>query len=338
MIAESMDLEVGRYGLRTFRVDRNARVLLPVLREDRDAWAGGVCVARCARGHSHSPPAEDCGCGIYAATSLGSLLGQYPRQASNVVAVIAAEGPTIIGSSGLRTSAARIVAYWCHPSPRLGTARAVFARHCPDAKAYDDCEGLLAAYHLPIGLDQFAEGQFTTWIGDVYPDGADAGGGMLDRLANGIWHLLIWPAVAAFLLATFGLTLGLGHIDAVLRTVITSTRGPAALAAGVGAAATLRIGQILLCFAIGAKDGWLGRALGWSSAKTLKASIGVAVFLAVYAMRCGLAVPVQLAAIVAVAGSALAAPHVATGVATVFRTLSIRRSARPNPRGVSQTT
>jgi hypothetical protein len=287
MTSESPDFEVGRYGLRTFRVDRTARALLPVVREDRDAWAGGVCVARCAHGHTHSPPGDDCSCGIYAATSLGSLLGQYPRQASNIVAVIAAEGPTIIGSSGLRTSAARVVAYWSHPSPSLGTARVVLAQQCPDAKGYDDCGAMLAAYHMPLGLDQFAAGQSSSWIGDIYPASADAGSGILDRLATRIWYLFILPAVTAYLLAT----LGVRGIDKPVETAITSTRGALTLAAGVSAAAALRIGQFLLYLGIDTRGRRLGDALGWWGAKTLEASVGVAVFLAAYAIRSGLVGP-----------------------------------------------
>lgn len=325
MTFESPDFEVGRYGLRTFRVDRDARALLPVVSDDRHAWAGGVCVARCARGHAHTPPAEGCGCGVYAATSLGSLLGQYPRQASNIVAVVAAEGPTLVGSSGLRTSAARVVAYWSHPSPRLSTARAVLAAQCPDAKTYDDCGAMLAAYHVPVGLDEFAAGQSSSWIGDIYPgSAADAGGGVLAGLARRIYYLFIWPAVTAYLLAT----LGVGRIDTAMEAAITSTRGLVALVAGVGAAASLRVGQILLC-SLGEPSGRrLSGALGWWWARTLEASIGVAVFFTVYAMRSGLVVPRQLAEIIVVAGLALVAPYVATGVATVFRMLAIHRSSR----------
>ncbi|MFZ0902564.1 MAG: hypothetical protein WAN71_01515 [Mycobacterium sp.] len=334
MTSASPDFEVGRYGLRTFRVDRNARALLPVVREDRDAWAGGVCVARCAHGHTHSPPGEGCNCGVYAATSLGSLLGQYPRNASNIVAVIAAEGPTIIGSSGLRTSAARVVAYWCHPSPRLGTARAVLAQQCRDAKAYDDCGAMLAAHHMPLGLDQFAAGQYSSWIGDIYPGGADASSGIFDRLTSRICYLFILPAVTAYMLAT----LGVGRVETAVETVITSTRGPVALAALASTGATLRIGQILLSLVLGARGRRLSDALGWWGVKTAEACIGVAVFLVAYAARSGPVVPLQLAETIVVAGLALAAPYVVTGVATAFRMLAIRRSARLRRRGVSQTT
>jgi hypothetical protein len=333
MTSESPDFEVGRYGLRTFRVDRNARALLPVVREDLDAWAGGVCVARCAHGHTHSPPGDDCSCGVYAATSLGSLLGQYPRQASNVVTVIAAEGPTIIGSSGLRTSAARVVAYWCHPSLTLGTARTVLATQCPGAEAYDDCGAMLAAYHMPVGLEQFAAGQSPSWIGDIYPDSAD-GSSMLDRLATKIWYLFILPAFTAYVLAT----LGVGGVATAVETAITSTRGPVALATWACAAATLRIGQILLRLVIGARGRRLGDALGWWAAKTAEACIGMAVFFVAYAVGSDLVVPLQLAETIVVAGLALVTPHMATGVAAVFRMLASRRSAQLSRHGSSQTT
>lgn len=157
MSERTIDIEVGRYAVRTFRIDRRHRVLLPLThsrsKRGQHPWRNGTCVAECNHGHRHSPPADDCSCGIYAATNLAALRSQYPVLADNIVAVIAAEGSTIIGSQGLRTQAARVVAYWCHPSPRLNTARAIFSEQCPDAVAYADCDVMLAAYRLRYTAD-----------------------------------------------------------------------------------------------------------------------------------------------------------------------------------------
>ncbi|MEN4464545.1 hypothetical protein VXE65_21245 [Mycolicibacterium conceptionense] len=170
MSTDTADIEVGRYALRTFLVDRHYRALLPLTgnarpvgrrlyaaglaaynHAARSVWAGGVCVARCGRGRSHAAPAEDCSCGVYGATSLESLLDQFPGLAHNIVAVIAAEGTTIVGDDGLRTSAARVVAYWIQPWPELDDARAVFAEQCPGAEVFPHLDCMLAAYGFPVG-------------------------------------------------------------------------------------------------------------------------------------------------------------------------------------------
>ena len=158
MTGPGADIEVGRYGLRTFRIDRRHRVLLPITAGGAGAitgmpdatrqWQGGVCVARCRNHPEHLAPVADCTCGIYATTDLLSLHEQYPLLARNVVAVIAAEGPTMIGDRGMRTSAARVVAYWVSSHPRLQVAREVLAAQCHDAAIYTDLDSLLADYHL----------------------------------------------------------------------------------------------------------------------------------------------------------------------------------------------
>lgn len=153
---------LGRYAVRTFTVDRRRGVLAPVSIaphsdnigvDGRAVWEGGVCEARCAHGHDHTAPDETCTCGIYGATSLGSLRSQFPDLAAGIVAVIAAEGTTIIGSAGLRTSAARVVAYWCHPGPAFDDARKVFAKQCGQAHGFDDLGAMLAAHNIPATTD-----------------------------------------------------------------------------------------------------------------------------------------------------------------------------------------
>ncbi|MCA2338803.1 hypothetical protein [Mycobacterium avium] len=155
---EEADIEVARYAVRTFTVDRRRGVLTPVSIaphlssigvDGRAVWENGACEARCAHGYDHTAPDDTCSCGIYGATTLGSLRRQFPDLAAAIVAVIAAEGPTIIGSAGLRTSAARVVAYWCHPGPVFDDARSVFAQQCRQAQNFDDLGAMLAAYDIP---------------------------------------------------------------------------------------------------------------------------------------------------------------------------------------------
>lgn len=150
------EVEVARYGVRTFGIDTRHRQLLPLapggiayarLRREQ-VWAGGTCRAVCWRNPHHVAPVDDCTCGIYAATSLQALHEQYRRPAQRIVAVIAAEGPTIIGERGMRTSAARVVAYWCAPTPAMATAREVMATECAGAVPYDDIDAMLVAHHI----------------------------------------------------------------------------------------------------------------------------------------------------------------------------------------------
>lgn len=138
------DVELGRLALRTFRVSNpydhkypQPRILMsPSISSCYDeigpysqmtsiaarglAWSDGTCSASCVsdmreliNDEVHEAPGKDCGCGIYGTLSLYHLKSQYPSQANKCVAVIAAEGNTLMGSRGLRTQYARVIAYWC---------------------------------------------------------------------------------------------------------------------------------------------------------------------------------------------------------------------------------
>lgn len=150
------DVEVGRYGLRTFGVDTDQALLLPLSVRNpageapslfAKAWIGGTCIGKCMQGKAHDVPADDCTCGVYAATNLTGLLEQYPGLAHQIVAVIAAEGQTIIGDRGMRTAAARVVAYWVHPSAEA-QVHTVVATHCATARRFDDLDAMVTAYGL----------------------------------------------------------------------------------------------------------------------------------------------------------------------------------------------
>lgn len=136
------DIEIARYGLRTFNLRQGT--LKSVFKNY--TWEGGVCVAQCLRDDTgvttfHEPPGENCSCGIYATTTVDSLLHQYRDSANECMTVIAAEGTTIIGDRGMRTAAARIVAYWC-----ADQFQGLLADNCPDAERFTDPNEMFAKF------------------------------------------------------------------------------------------------------------------------------------------------------------------------------------------------
>lgn len=134
------DIEIARYGLRTFNL--SSGMLRSVFKSY--TWEGGVCVAQCLADRpcgSKDIPNEKCGCGIYATTTLDSLLSQYRTATQECVTVIAAEGTTIIGDRGMRTAAARIVAYWCRPHHED-----LLRAQCPEAEHFPDPNDMLAKF------------------------------------------------------------------------------------------------------------------------------------------------------------------------------------------------
>lgn len=172
-----VDLEVGRHGLRTFSVvpssilsveirsmfgieqtDKDKEKFLgPVFVNSSREWITGTCVARCyaAQGYTpscdvswgnHLPPSEKCKCGIYATLSLNHLQEQYPEQTSNVVAIVAAEGQTIIGTKGFRTARATVVAYWCDDS-----VRDMCKKQFQEAQEYGDVLEMVKDFNLEVG-------------------------------------------------------------------------------------------------------------------------------------------------------------------------------------------
>lgn len=172
-MSEMPDIEVARYALRTFNV-KDGR-LMPVAMPVEDAWKGGVCQAECvpnpwtmtygalgalsvlmgddvaAPDRKHDAPAEGCSCGIYGCLTIDRLVKQYPLQCMGIVAVIAVEGNTIIGEIGLRTQAARIVAYW---SPKR-EVRKICAGTCDRAIGFAKLDDMLAAYGFePAGTSE----------------------------------------------------------------------------------------------------------------------------------------------------------------------------------------
>lgn len=145
------DIEIGRYALRTFRIDYKHRELRSLTQHPRigsSEWKNGTCEARC-RYSKHAAPHKYCSCGIYGTNTLEGLrqFGLYPHE---LVTVFAAEGDTIIGDTGLRTANARVVAYWA----RARGARKICKQSLPDAKCFTTIDDMLTAYRLPYGGPQ----------------------------------------------------------------------------------------------------------------------------------------------------------------------------------------
>ena len=93
-------------GYRRFRLAENG--LCPPVHVGAGPWRRRIEQARCAIDQEHVPPDWGCGWGLYgwyhpSYTGLGTGWG-------NVTAVIAARGRIVLGDSGFRAAAARIVA------------------------------------------------------------------------------------------------------------------------------------------------------------------------------------------------------------------------------------
>lgn len=196
---EIVAVEVGRYGLRTFRCIpareaqmphevasyyQTQRMIWQVLglsgSDKSDGpmelvstymhgshWKNGVCESKCLvhrdvyrdrlielaalttgseAVYGHEAPNENCHCGIYAAHTLQTLRDQYRTYVDDIVAVVAAEGQTIIGDKGFRTQRARVVAYWCSEY-LAATAETQFA----DAQRFPEIGPMLEKYGLETG-------------------------------------------------------------------------------------------------------------------------------------------------------------------------------------------
>ena len=169
------ELEVGRYGLRSFKFsiepvyryaypellnrfgwdDQLVRVWRAPAHVIPGDWVDGTCTAVCPNDRMtrvfgeapHDPPGDNCHCGIYASLSYGDLLRQFRNEARHIVAVIAAEGATIIGDRGLRTAYARVVGYWVNPDRLM---RDTASEQFTDAIAYSSPAELVEAYNLPL--------------------------------------------------------------------------------------------------------------------------------------------------------------------------------------------
>ena len=144
MTDEVVNLEVGRLALRTFLMSPRLGPRSTWIPGDH--WEGGVCKAKCycsdGLDELHEPPKLERSCGIYGSFSIDTLRWQYPTLTRDLVAVMAAEGRTIIGNFGLRTQYARIIAYWTPYPSRLCQEK------FPDAEMYQNLDEMLRAFKL----------------------------------------------------------------------------------------------------------------------------------------------------------------------------------------------
>lgn len=190
------DIEIGRFGIRTFEVDRDGH-LLPISAGDRWDWQDGVCIAECKAGGLHLPPGDGCSCGIYSFDSPEDLRSQY-SPAQHLVAVIAPEGQARIGANGTVSERARIVALWT-ADPRL-TAM-IRSATSDKIRPYTDLDIMVADYNL----------RYTTTAVTDEPDLAPRTAirqaiGEVARSAAGIgWspflRAVLWAAILGILVA-----------------------------------------------------------------------------------------------------------------------------------------
>lgn len=144
---EPTEIEVGVYALRTFAIKSSK---LTSIVQGAGHWKDGMCVAKCdvkPDDPEHVPPAEKCGCGIYAFFTVEELFDQYPEFAHRIIGVITAQGLTTIGTKGLKTAAARVVAWWCRDDDADAK---VCAASCPGTRRYYDLDVMTRIY----GLDE----------------------------------------------------------------------------------------------------------------------------------------------------------------------------------------
>lgn len=163
------DIEVARYGLRTFLMNPSYLTNGPRLKSvfQKTHWENGKIEAKCLAepesrtvviqyggraihrevlSSGHQAPHEGCECGVYATLDLQNLVRQYREYAETNVAVVAAEGSTIIGSKGMRTAAARVVAYWAPEDIRARVYQEVCGK---EAQRFTDIHEMLKAYGFP---------------------------------------------------------------------------------------------------------------------------------------------------------------------------------------------
>jgi hypothetical protein len=164
------ELMIGLYALRTFVVakfaftdedavnlaedltadDKVERPRLSSLADSGAHWKDGQCIARCKKNADHEAPADGCTCGVYATNTIAALFAQYEAQARKLVAVIATQGLTVKGDVGLKTSAARILAYWIGNPDVGGSSREaeVCKRDAPGARRFFDLRLMAKLYEL----------------------------------------------------------------------------------------------------------------------------------------------------------------------------------------------
>ena len=134
---------VGVYGLRTFRVSLDGK-LLPI-GQLSDDWDGGRCIARCAIGGDHTAPETDCTCGIYSFRDRVHLAKHFSA-AHSLIAVVALEGTTVEGDRGWRSQAAQVVAVWIADDALPSSLRAALLAGLPNVREYTSPTEMIANF------------------------------------------------------------------------------------------------------------------------------------------------------------------------------------------------
>ena len=213
---EVVALEYGRCGLRTFEFD--LRYGFISVAAGPGHWDDGTCTARCYAGKmyyasgtpegQHEAPNENCHCGIYACLTLENLVGQYLTESLQIVAVIAAQGQTIIGDVGFQTQYARVIAYWLgsvdayHMNPLVSYTRSTQRSHMREvarqmehvagtqfrsAKRFPRIDHMLYEYGFPQPPNGFYEAFGMTGPHRRYPEAERRVGSSFLR------HAMNWP-------------------------------------------------------------------------------------------------------------------------------------------------
>ena len=208
MIGDVPDIEVGRHALRTFQFRDGLASLYQLTK-----WDKGQAIAECRRqpgyvytwssteplklyGACPEPPGDRCDCGLYGTLTIKQLLREYSAYARHGIAVIAAEGATVIGTKGLKTAAARVVAWWA-PVPGDGEAYSlmvtdwaerIFAHEVPEATRYATVDELLEAYRF----DPMDEVDKKILDGNWNDHGTTASG-LYQSLTSQLWQTVFAP-------------------------------------------------------------------------------------------------------------------------------------------------
>lgn len=162
------DIEVARYALRTFSFHEGLNKFHSVA-VPGDHWHGGVCMAQCfamasphigvgvnyleeelTPSNYHLAPNLACNCGIYGSLYLDHLQYQFGGQTRLIVAVIAAEGLTFVGSHGLRTAYARVVGYVIGRVDIADILTTAAKKQFAEAQQFDNVIDMIKAFNLPV--------------------------------------------------------------------------------------------------------------------------------------------------------------------------------------------
>lgn len=117
-----LDLVVGMKSARTFCVADSWLSSIAVnvpnihlepanyVRSIQNAWRSSYATAICKK--NHPVPTKECTCGIYSFRTAQEVSKQYGYASAKSLAVVAPNGLGVLGSRGLRSSGAAIVAMW----------------------------------------------------------------------------------------------------------------------------------------------------------------------------------------------------------------------------------